>query len=176
MSHSFDKHGLKVQSSASRLADRLLPQLAGWIDCDDIAQDIHLAELENPQARYGKSVQAVDRGLKALGKLIGEPETLTPDSRLRPTESVALRRTFWPETLRALRVGVTRWKSQEDQTSPFRTFKVLFRLYKRGDSPEEIGHIEDVTDTRVNQIHRKAIVRFRHPQRACLLRPFLDRD
>lgn len=176
MSHSFDKHDLRVKSSASRLADRLPPQLVGWIDRKDVEQDILLKGLENPQARYGKSVQAVDRDLRALGTRIGEPLTITPDSRLRPTESDALRRTFWPETLRALRVGVTRWKSQEDQTSPFRTFKVLLRLYKRGDSPEEIGHIEDVTDTRVNQIHRKAIVRFRHPQRACLLRPFLDRD
>ena len=173
MSHSFDKHGLKVQSSASRLADRLLPQLAGWIDCDDIAQEIHLAELENPQTQYGKSVQSVDRGLRALGIRIGEPDKINPDTRLRPTETAVIRRMFWRSLLDVLRMPANKLNVPEN---PLRKMRIFAQRYIGGYTLEEIGDIDGTTGKRVEYIIDKTKRQLRHPSRLPMLKEYTEED
>lgn len=163
-----------IVESAQRLAKGLDPRLS-WIDGDDIAQDVRLRRLETGHP-LGRVVQEVSRELDHITRQLPKPEVLSPDSRLRPTETAVFRRMFWRDVIKAVYTHVSRWGSQETTDSSTRTVRTLAQKFINNDTFEEIADDEGVSDTAVKSFYYKSLRRFLLPQRARLIRDYTDED
>lgn len=169
----FERTEKSVVKSAQRLAGRLDPRLS-WIDADDIAQDVRLKRLTGHP--LGRVVQEVGRELDHMTRHLPEPEVLSPDSRLRPTETAVLRRMLWRDIIRALHIRFARGESYDKLDLPMREARTLARKYVRDDTFVEIASAKGVSDTAIKTFHGKAIRRFHHPRRASLIRDYTEED
>ncbi len=163
-----------IVETDQRLAGRLDSRLS-WIDGDDIAQDVRLRRLETGHP-LGRVVQEVGRELNHMTRQLAEPEVLSPDSRLRPTETAVFRRMFWRDIIRALHIRFTRGESYDKLDLPMREARTLARKYVRDDTFVEIASAKGVSDTAIKTFHGKAIRRFHHPRRASLIRDYTEED